>query len=283
MTQKIFTTPDGHRLAYHDESEGPPLLCLAGLTRNSADFDYFTKALNAPARILRLDMRGRGGSDADPNVHNYNIYKEAEDALALLDHLDIEIATILGASRGGINAMILASLAPGRVKAIILSDVGPEAEGKGFNRLLDDLGTQPPFKTLDEAAMAFEAKLSRAFEGHDTAYFRDIAARSYIETSDGLTLNYDPAIKQATLDQMMTVQEHGHGLWPIWEDLKSLPVLLLKAANSNMVTAETLARMKAAKPDLELAIIPKTGHIPRLDEPEALVAIRAFLKEHANA
>ncbi len=275
----FFTTADGLRLEYLDEggSAGPPILCLAGLTRNKSDFDYMVRDLERPNRIIRLDCRGRGGSDHDSDWSNYNVVTETEDALALLDHLNIPGAVVIGTSRGGVLGMLMQQLRPGLVRALVLSDVGPDVDFEGLRRILSYIGMTPPYRTMDDAAEDFAAKLKDIFVGRDHRYFLDIVERSYAEGPDGLTLNYDAKLRDATAAQMKVVKDDGHGLWPVFALFQDIPVLALKAENSDILSQETLDKMIAAKPDLRHAIIPDVGHIPRLNEPAALAAIRDLL------
>src|SRR4051794_22519608 len=111
-----FTTSDGLALDYADEGAGTPVLCLPGLTRNAADFDELTAALSGRVRLLRLTLRGRGASDRDPNPANYNVGIEARDVVEFLDHLGLREVTIVGTSRGGLIAMLLAATAHERVR-----------------------------------------------------------------------------------------------------------------------------------------------------------------------
>ncbi len=274
-----FVTADDLRLEYLDEGAGPgaPILCLAGLTRNKSDFDYLVRDLDRPNRIIRLDCRGRGGSDHDPDWANYNVVKEAEDALALLCHLDLASAVIIGASRGGVLGMLMQQLRPGSVQALILSDVGPDVDFEGLRRILSYIGIKPPYKTMDEAAKDFAARLKDIFVGHDHRYFLDIAERSYAVGEDGLTLDYDSHLRDATEAQMRILKDDGHGLWPVFALFQDIPVLALKAENSDILSQKTLAKMIEAKPDLHYATIPGIGHTPRLNEPVALAAIRDLL------
>ena len=103
---KVFTTTDGARLAFRDEGTGRPILCLAGLTRAHTDFDFLVPHLPG-VRLIRPDYRGRGGSGWS-GADTYTVPQEARDVLALMDHLGLERAAILGTSRGGLIGMALA-------------------------------------------------------------------------------------------------------------------------------------------------------------------------------
>ena len=125
----FITAADGTRLAYRDEGAGPVVLCLAGLTRNMRDFDHVAPHL-PQVRLIRMDYRGRGLSDrADPA--SYTVAQEAADALALLDHLGIARAAVLGTSRGGLVGLWLAATARERLAGLALNDIGPAIGARG--------------------------------------------------------------------------------------------------------------------------------------------------------
>lgn len=275
---QTFKTKDGLSLTYLDEGAGEPLLCLAGLTRDGRDFDHFAEALPGGRRIVRLDSRGRGASDRDPNFHNYNVMVEAGDALALLDHLGIEKATIIGSSRGGVLAMVIAATAPQRLSGVVLNDVGPVLDQAGLVKIMSYLGLPPKAKTLAEAADGLEAAFGAAFPNTGRAFWESWAERSFVVREDGLDLPYDPKLRDATLAQIEAADPNGPGLWPLFAALGPVPTLALRAENSDLLTDETLAEMKAKKPDLMTVVVKDRGHIPRLDEPDAIASIQEFLE-----
>ena len=134
VTVNRFKTADGLSLAYADEGprDGMPILCLAGMTRNMDDFAGVAARLSATHRVIRLDSRGRGASDNAPDPMTYDVPREAGDALALLNHLGLASAVFLGTSRGGLLTMVTAAIAPARIRAAILNDVGPEIAPGGL-------------------------------------------------------------------------------------------------------------------------------------------------------
>lgn len=280
-----FQVNDGLSLAYQDEPGGPgaPLLCLAGLTRCGSDFDFFADAMNARRRVIRLDSRGRGGSDHDPDFSKYNAMTEAEDAIALLDHLGVEKVVAVGSSRGGILAALIAATAPERLDLVILNDVGGRIEPAGMNKIMGYLGVQPKVRTMKEAATVIRSQMQEAFTGADEAFWLAWAERSFTQAETGLKLNYDPKLRDAVIPQLEATDPDGPGLWPLFAALHPVSTLLLRGANSDLLTMETVNKMRSDKPDLRFAEIPGRGHIPRLDEPEALSAINAFLDERDAA
>lgn len=274
-----FSTTDGLTLAYLDEPGGPgaPLLCLAGLTRSGRDFDHFAAAMNGRRRLIRLDARGRGASDRDPDFGNYNPMVEAGDALALLDRLGVAKAVIVGSSRGGLIAMGIAATAPERLAGVVLNDVGPVIEAGGIANIMAYLGKPPRARTMEEAARGLEAALGAAFTDVGPAFWRDQAERSFVETEAGLALAYDPRLRDATLAQIEAAGPEPQDLWPLFDTLAPIPTLVLRGANSDLLSVATINGMKARKPDLQAAEVPNRGHIPRLDEPASLAAIGLFL------
>lgn len=269
-----FDTPDGLTLAYSDTGEGIPLLCLAGLTRNMDDFETVLGFADR-ARIIRLDSRGRGRSEFDPEWKNYNVLQEANDALALLDHLGIERTAILGTSRGGLIAMTLAVGHKERLLGVILNDIGPMIEPNGLAYIFGYLGNRPDFKDFDDAAETLTTTMAERFPGVSQAAWRVYARRIWRQAEDGLDLRYDPHLRTAVLEQ--SASDAMPDLWPVYEALNGLPLALLRGANSDLLSAETAAKMKERHPELDVTVIPDRGHVPFLDEPQSQAAIARFL------
>ncbi len=265
-----FVAGDGTRLHYTDEGVGLPVLALAGLTRNTRDFDYVAPHL-ADVRLIRMDYRGRGRSDwADPAT--YTIPQEGQDALALLNHLGIERAAILGTSRGGLIAMMLAAVAKGRLIGVALNDVGPEIAPEGLEVIKGYIGRNPRQRSYAEAAEA-RAGFMTGFEGVPMARWREEVERHYEETEDGLVIRYDPKLRDAVLE---AGAQPAPDLWPLFDALAGLPLCLIRGANSNLLSPETADEM-ARRPDMIHAEVPGRGHVPFLDEPEAVAALRKWI------
>lgn len=266
-----FRAEDGARLAFHDEGSGLPLLCLAGLTRSMADFDYLVPHL-PPLRLIRMDQRGRGASDWS-GAESYTVQQEARDVLALLDHLGIERAAILGTSRGGLIGMVLGATARHRLLGLCLNDVGPEIAREGLVRIFDYVGRNPAGKTHQ----GYAERLARSpgFDGVPMSRWLDEARKLAVETPEGLRIPYDPALREAFL---AAFDGPPVDLWPLFDALQGLPLALIRGANSDLLTAATVAKMRARRPDMAFAEVPDRAHIPFLDEPEAVDLIRTFLR-----
>jgi pimeloyl-ACP methyl ester carboxylesterase len=265
-----FPAKDGAMLAYQDDGQGLPFLCLPGLTRTMADFDYLAPHL-PPLRLIRMDYRGRGASDWT-GAATYTVAEEAQDVLALLDHLGVDKAVILGTSRGGLIGMVLGASARHRVLGLCLNDIGAEISRDGLARIADYVGRNPAAPSL--AAYADVLSRSPGFDGVPMARWQDEASRLSRETPDGLCITYDPALRDAFV---AAFNAPPADLWPMFDALAGLPLALIRGANSDLLSPETVARMRARRPDMTFAEVPGRAHIPFLDEPEALALIRGFL------
>lgn len=267
----FFTAQDGARLAYSDEGEGLPLLCLAGLTRNRGDFDHLAPHL-AGVRLIRMDYRGRGESDWTGQA-SYSVPQEGKDALALLDHLGIGKAALLGTSRGGLIGLWLAAVAHDRLLGLCLNDVGPALEQTGLERIFDYLGRNPAARTHQEMADRLAMQMVDFQDVPQGRWLAD-ARRQYDESPEGLRIRYDPALREAF---MGAFEGDTPDLWPLWEATAGIPVGLIRGANSDLLSAEAAAEMRRRRPDTIFAEVPGRAHIPWLDEPESLAVLDAWL------
>ena len=271
-----FTTSDGLSLYYDDRGEGLPLLCLSGLTRDSRDFEYVMPHLTG-CRVIRLDYRGRGKSDFAEDALSYTIPREAQDVLELLAHLGLARVAVLGTSRGGLVAMALAMGAPDALIGVALNDIGPAIAPAGLEVIMGYLGRQPVWKTYDEAAAARPGVMA-GFANVPERRWRAEVEKFYDQTDDGLRITYDPKLRDAVI---AAGAQPVPALWPMFDALESKPLALIRGANSDLLSPETLAEMQARRPDAHVAVVPDRGHVPFLDEPEALTALGAWLKDMA--
>lgn len=281
---ECFQAKDGRRLAYADSGgDGPPVLCLAGLTRNSRDFDELAVHLAPRFRVLRLDSRGRGRSEhaADPFTE-YTVPVEAGDVIALLDHLGLSRIALIGTSRGGILGMTLAALDPGRISALVLNDIGAVVEGRGLLRILETLGHPPAASTFAEAA--------EQLADRNRSHFPDVSleawerhARQVHDSDNGRpVLSYDPKLR-AVVAAAMDMDQPSVSLWPLFDAVLDLPVLAIRGEHSDILSAETLSVMATLHRGLIALTLPGRGHAPFLNEPLAVQGIGNFLSTFARA
>jgi len=264
-----FTTPDGVSIHFTDAGSGPAVLAIPGLTRNTGDFDHVAPHL--PVRLIRIDLRGRGRSGrADPAT--YTVPHEAQDVLGLMDHLGLNRAAILGTSRGGVIAMALAAGARHRLTGVALVDIGPEIAPGGLAVIASYVGKPPAQKTWDEAAR-FRARTWSGFTDVPMERWLHEVRNHYEQTPDGLALRYDPALGDAFKDGAQPVPD----MWPLFDAMAGLPLVLIRGANSDLLTTDTAAEMRRRRPDMIRADVPGRGHVPFLDEPEALAALHDWI------
>jgi pimeloyl-ACP methyl ester carboxylesterase len=261
--------------------EKTPLLLMHGLTRNSADFEPLAAYLSGEYRLIVADQRGRGLSDFDGDPANYNPIVYAADMGALLDSLDITKALAIGTSMGGLMAILMTQMMPGRLTAIILNDVGPEVEMAGIRRIQSYVGGGSPATDWDSAADMAEAVNAVAFPDYGPDDWMAFARRTYRENADGVPcLAYDKAIAAGMNDSDLTAVPPD--LWPAWDAMGGIPVLAIRGVHSDLLSDTILAEMAARHTgDFTAVTVPNRGHAPMLDEAEALAAILSFVKKHA--
>lgn len=266
-----ITAPDGTRIFFSDEGTGTPILCLSGLTRTGRDFDYAMPALEG-CRVIRMDYRGRGRSDWS-DYKSYTLMQEGTDALQLLDHLGLQQAAILGTSRGGLIAMGLALAAKDRLLGVCLNDIGPELDPAGLDVIMGYIGRNPAFKTHAEMAAAMPDIMVGFANVPQDRWVTEVTSH-YTETPRGLQITYDPKLRDAVIEAGAVA---APDLWPFFDALNGLPTAAIRGANSNLLSAETLSEMRQRRPDLIWAEVPDRAHIPFLDEPEAVDALKKWI------
>ena len=281
-----FTARDGLRLAgrsYGVRSfERVPAVCLAGLTRNSADFDALAEHLSShpthPRRVVTLDMRGRGASDRDGNPNNYDIMIETADALDGMLAAGIEDANIIGTSRGAILAMAMGAVRPGILHSVVMNDLGPVIEAEGLAEIRDYLANRPAPSDWDDAVRSLRETQGASFPALSNDQWHRFARAIYVEKDGKLEQNHDPTI-HSTLDSV----EPGQAPPPMWtafDGLARVPILSIRGELSNLFSAKTQSAMAERHPGLETHVVPGQGHAPRLDDVETMERIATFLAAH---
>jgi len=270
---QYFTADDGAKIAFRDNGTGQPLLCLSGLTRNSTDFDCLVGALD-DVRLIRIDYRGRGKSDWTGG-ETYTVPREAGDVIGLLQHLGLKNVPILGTSRGGIIGQFMAAKTPELVAGLCMNDIGPELALAGRKRITTYVGVNPDATTFEAAATL--PTLRDGFANIPEERWLAEARKLYLQTPDGLTINYDPALR----DGYMAAFNKGiaPNMWAAFQTLADKPVAVIRGANSDVLSPEIVAKMIKMHPDLIYAQVPDRAHMPFLDEPESLAAIQTFLQQ----
>lgn len=272
-----LTNRDGLRMHYRDypgSGDRPPLLCLHGLTRNARDFTELAERFSPRFRVITLDFRGRAQSDYDPVPARYLPPTYTYDVMELLDHLQIPEAVFVGTSLGGLVTMLMAVMAPQRIAGAILNDVGPEVGQGGIDRIKTYVGKDVRFRNWDEAADAIATNYGASFDRYAHDDWVRMAKRNCREENGEIRFDYDMAI---ALPFNTGGEAPQVDLWPLFAALAQKPLLVIRGAKSELLTAETAARMRAEAPGMKFALIEGVGHAPELNEPEAVTAIEEFL------
>lgn len=272
--ERRYTAQDGLGLYYRDYgdplAERCPLLCLSGLTRNCKDFHAFALRLSKDRRVVCPDFRGRGRSDYDRSWRNYRPDVYVNDLFHLLAAAGLHRVVICGLSMGGLLAMAMAVVTPSHVAGAILNDAGPEVARGGLSRILDYVGRDHPQADW-EAATAHVRTLFPQLGSRSEEAWRRIAEATFREGEDGLLhVDWDVNLARALNHDLPD-------LWAYYRALGPMPVLAIRGGLSDVLSAETLERMTAVKPDLVQVTVPDVGHVPPMDHPRVERAIDDFL------
>jgi pimeloyl-ACP methyl ester carboxylesterase len=284
---RFISAPDGlqlHMREYHARGDVDrrlrrlPAICLPGLSRTVEDFDVLATALaadtEAPRRVLALDYRGRGLSHHDPNPANYAIPVELADVIAVLTACGAAPAIIIGTSRGGILAMALAAKQPGAIAGAVLNDIGPVIEADGLMRIKAYVGKLPEPRSFEDGAEVLRGLWGPQFPKLGAADWLAAAKRGWREQGGRLVPTYDPALARnlAAISPDSPIPT----MWPQFEALAGVPVMVIRGGNSDILSPGTVDAMMARHPDMEAVVVQDQGHAPLLAEPEIMARIARF-------
>lgn len=275
----FYTSRDGLQLYARDYQHADPratILCLHGLTRNSADFAELCETFNDEFRLIAVDQRGRGQSAYDPKPENYNPLVYSRDMFDLLDGLGIAQVIVIGTSMGGVISMVMGSMDSTRFRAVVLNDIGPVIDPAGLARIRAYVGKLEPVNTWADAEAQVAATNAIAFPDYTAVQWREFARKLYREDASGRpVVAHDPAIAGSLRDRAEAPAVPD--LWPAFEVLHDLPILVVRGETSDILAPGCVAEMRRRRPDLEAVEIPGRGHAPMLDEPAAVTALKGFL------
>jgi len=256
-----------------------PVVCLPGLSRNSRDFNDIASYLHAlNHHVVALDYRGRGKSDWDSDWRNYALPIEENDIALAIEKLELERFAVLGTSRGGLHALVMAGRYPAEQMAgVIFNDVGPHIEMRAIHRIAATLGHRMSVSSLQQVADNLKHTIGHQFPAFEDKDWLKLAGQLASDTSDGFVMDYDPALARqfASLDDAAPAPD----LWPLYDRLLDRPVMVIHGEKSDLLSPETCKRMVETHPNARLKTIPGQGHAPVLWETETHEAIAQFLKE----
>jgi pimeloyl-ACP methyl ester carboxylesterase len=268
-------SPHGfHRVVWHewgDPANPRVVVCVHGLTRTGRDFDVLGEALAPTHRVLAPDMPGRGRSEwlADPHDYAFPTYLTA--LTALIAASGAQSVDWVGTSMGGLLGMVMAAQRNSPVARLVVNDVGPAIEAASIERIRSYVGQDPTFASYEEIDRYVRA-ISAPFGPHDEAQWRHLVGTMVRQRDDGRWgLIYDPGIAVPFREAAAPAD-----LWPVWDAIRC-PTLLLRGADSDLLSRDTALAMTARGPRPTLVEFPGVGHAPTLLAPDQVDAVVAFL------
>jgi pimeloyl-ACP methyl ester carboxylesterase len=267
---------------YGDANDGRlPVICLAGLTRNSRDFHelalFLARHPKTPRQVIAFDYRGRGASEYDRNCRNYDVAVETGDILAGLTALGIEHGAFIGTSRGGLIIHLLAAMRPAVLKAVVLNDIGPVVEGAGLAQIRAYLERTPKPRDFAEAVAIQRKAQGQSFPALGDGDW-DRLVRAFYRDEGGVPVaDFDPDLLK-TLNGV-DLSQPLPSFWPQFMGLAAIPVLAIRGENSMLLSAETLEEMGRRHPDIETVTVVGQGHAPLIETSGLPDRIASFLDQ----
>lgn len=280
VTSRFIAAADGLKLHVREYAGGDaaalPVVCLPGLARTADDFDTLAQALATDGRrVVALDYRGRGLSDYDADPAKYSLPVELGDVITVLGALAVEPAVFVGTSRGGLLTMLMAQVRPAALAGAVLNDIGPVLEPEGLVRIKGYVGKLPTPKDYDDAARILARLFGAQFPTLSHADWLMSARRTFRQKDGRLVVNYDAALARALED--FDPQKPLPNLWPQFEALKPVPVMVIRGALTDLLSEATVAEMGRRHPALQHVSVADQGHAPLLAEAETIARIAAFV------
>jgi len=265
-----------HRIAYLEWGEPKNqrvLVCVHGLTRCARDFDTLAAALSDHYRVVCPDVAGRGESEwlADPML--YQIPQYVADMVTLIARLDVENVHWLGTSMGGLLGMALAAQKGTPITRLVINDAGPVVSKVSLERIASYVGLAPVFPGLATAEKYLRPILAN-FGPHTDAEWRFLIEIVLRKNADGsLRMHYDPKI---AVPFRATMPEKDLEMWPLWDAIRC-PTLVIRGAQSDLLTKETVEKMSGRGPKAKVVELPGIGHAPTLMHDDQIKIVRDFL------
>jgi pimeloyl-ACP methyl ester carboxylesterase len=279
----FLSAPDGLRLHARcygrPSSPALPVVCLPGLARTAADFETVAAALTGeterPRRVIALDYRGRGLSDYDRDPANYSFQTELADVLAVVTALEALPAVFLGTSRGGVLTMLLAALRPAAIAGVVLNDIGPVIEPKGLMRIKGYVGRMPQPKSIAEGAEILRRLFDAQFPRLTSEDWLAAARRTFKQQDGAWVPTYD--VRLAKTMEGIDFERPLSALWKEFDALANVPLMVVRGANSDLLSAATVNAMRTRRSAMETFEVADQGHAPLLAEADVIGRIAEFV------
>lgn len=270
-----------HRMAYWswgDPANPRVVLCVHGLARQGRDFDAMARALAGDYRVVAPDVVGRGRSDWLKDPMGYGLPQYASDLTVLLARLNARELTWLGTSMGGLIGIVTLALLGDVAQRFIINDVGPSVTAASLQRIGSYLGKAPRFASR-EAAADYLWSISQSFGPHTREQWAALCEPMLRADGDGFVLHYDPRIAVPFGAATPEAAAAGEAqLWALYDRL-TLKTLLVRGAQSDLLTPVVAEQMTQRGPRARLAQIEGVGHAPTFVAPDQIALVREFLRE----
>jgi pimeloyl-ACP methyl ester carboxylesterase len=269
-----------HNVSYKewgDPANLDVLVCVHGVTRVGDDFDLLAQTLSDRYRVVCPDVVGRGRSGWLADPHHYQIPQYVSDMVTLIARLNVSRVSWLGTSMGGLIGMGLAALHDTPVKQLVLNDVGPEMNFEALQRIGQYIGQEMKFRSFEEGEVYIRA-VSASFGPHDKAQWRKLAADVLRQDKDGFWVrHYDPGLAVPLRDLTPELAKRAEAmLWAAWDAIHC-PTLLIRGAQSDLLTPAVAQQMTQRGPRARLVELPGVGHAPTFLHPEQINLVADFL------
>ncbi len=269
-----------HRMAYWEWGDAANpwvVVCVHGLLRQGRDFDALARSLASHCRVVCPDVVGRGRSDWLNDPRGYAVPAYVGDMVTLLARLDATQVDWVGTSMGGLIGMGLASMDQSPIRRLVLNDVGPRMEYSALQRVVQYVGSSPEWDTYEQAALALTERY-QGFGPLSCEQWEELTRPQLMQTpAQRWSCRHDPRIAEAFSSLTPEIVAAGEAvLWESWDRIRS-PTLLLRGAQSDLLSPETALEMSRRGPGAERVAFEGVGHAPSLVIAEQIDTIRRFL------
>ena len=252
------------------------LVCLHGLTRVGDDFAHLAESLSDQYRVVCPDVVGRGRSDWLADSTLYGLPQYAFDLTSLIARLNVERVDLLGTSMGGLIGLSVAGQPNAPIGRLILNDVGPRLQLEALLRIAEYVGEPKRFADLDQA-VEYVRSISQGFGLRTPRHWRELTESALRFDGSSWVFRYDPGIAQSLQGTSAETNALAEAkLWQLYDALRG-PVLLVRGAESDLLSRATAAEMTQRGPRAELVEIPGVGHAPMFFDEDQIAVVRRFL------
>jgi len=271
-----------HAMAYKewgDPRNPRVLVCVHGVTRVSDDFDALAAAMSDEYRVICPDVVGRGRSAWLKDPKYYWVPQYVSDMVTLVARLDVPQIDWFGTSMGALIGMGLAAMPDTPIRKMVMNDVGPTLNFQALSRIGSYIGDDLRFDSFQQAR-DYIRTISAPFGPHTDAEWDKLAADVLRQTDDGRwRRHYDVSL--ALPFKVMTEESAQQGEAALWAayDAVRCPVLLVRGAQSDLLTPETAQQMTLRGPRAPLVELPGVGHAPTFMHDDQIALARAFFLE----